>query len=158
MPLRPTGALGALGALEDDSQRQDFALDTEGAKHCAYLVDLHNNYLAAVAKTSVTGGTVGLDGEIIARMKLHHAARFRRIRAEASAGTSDRETRINGNDNDKKFKTHRDAIDAGRKEARQDLFRAHDAQGYLRLRDEAQRMAKMRYGAPVDKSLTQRHE
>ena len=124
------------------------------------MVDLHNNYLAAVAKTSVTGSTVGLGGEIIARMKLHHAARFRRIRAEASAGTTDRETRINGNDNDndKKFKTHRDAIDAGRKAARQDLFRAHDAQGYLRLRDEAQRMAKMRYGAPVDKSLTQRHE
>lgn len=153
MPLRPTGALGA---LEDESQRQAFALDTEGAKHFAYLVDLHNNYFAAVAKTSVTGSTVGLGGEINARMKLHHAARFRRIRAEAGAGTTDRETRINGNE--KKFKTHRDAIDAGRKEARQDLFRAHQTQGYLRMRDRAQRMAKMRYGAPVDASLTQRHE
>lgn len=88
VPLRPTGALGA---LEDESQRQAFALDTEGAKHFAYAVDLHNNYLAAVAKTSVP-------------------------------------------------------------------FRAHEAQGYLHIRDGAQRIAKMRYGTPVDASLTQRHE
>ena len=149
VPLRP------LAALEDESQRQDFALDTEGAKHFAHMLDLVNNYLAVVAKTSVPGSTVGLGGQINAHMKLYYAARFRRIRVEASAGTNERTTQI-GN-NEKQFKADRDAIDAELQRTRIDLYKAEQAQERLRMRDEAQRIAKARYGTPLDSSITQQY-
>jgi hypothetical protein len=134
---------------------EDFALDTEGAKHFAYMVDLANSYLAMVAKTSVPGSTVGLGGEINAHMKLYYAARFRRIRAEASAGTAERTAQIGTNE--KQFKADRDAIDAELARTRLDLYKAEQAQERLRVRDEAQRMAKARYGTPMDPLVTEQY-
>jgi Uncharacterized alpha/beta hydrolase domain (DUF2235) len=149
VPLRPFTAF-------PKALFEDFALDAEGAKHFAHMVDLTNHYVAVVAQTSVPGSTVGMGGQINAHMKLYYAARFRRIRAEASAGTTDRQTRIGGNE--KQFKADRDTIDAASKQARQDLYTAQQAQEQLRLRDEVQRMAKMRYGTPTDPSITQRYD
>jgi hypothetical protein len=150
VPLRP------LTAFEEQSQREDFALDPEGAKHFAHMADLCNNYVAVVAKTTVPGSTVGMGGEINAHMKLYYAARFRRIRAEATSSSKDRDTRISGNE--KQFKADRDALDTEKKQARLELYKAQQAQERLRLREEAQRMTKLRYGTPTDASITQQYD
>ena len=154
VPLRP------LAALEDEAQRQDFAIDPEGAKHFAHMTDLFNNYKSVAERTSVPGATQGVGGQINAHMRLYYAWRFHRVRAEAAGAASSTEPgrteRITKNE--KQFKADRGAIEAELKSARIELYKAQQAEERLRLNLEAERMGQARYGLPIDASLVQRHE
>jgi hypothetical protein len=154
VPLRP------LAALEDEAQRQDFAIDTEGAKHFAHMTELFINYRSRADSASVPGATQGLGGQINAHMRLYYAWRFHRIRAESAGAKpndgSGRTDRIDSNE--RQFKPDRSAIDAELKAANSDLYQAQEAEERLRITVEGQRMGQARYGLPIDASTVQRHE
>lgn len=154
VPLRP------LAAFKDEAQRQDFAIDPEGAKHFAHMADLFTHYKSAAERTSVPGATQGVGGQINAHMRLYYAWRFHRIRAEASGAAPGAEPgrteRINTNE--KQFKADRGAIEGELKSARVDLYKAQQAEERLRLNLEAERMGHARYGLPIDASVVQQHE
>jgi uncharacterized protein (DUF2235 family) len=154
VPLRP------LAALEDEAQRQDFAIDEEGAKHFAHMTELFVAYRARADGASVPGATHGLGGQINAHMRLYYAWRFHRMRAEASSaktgGGEGRTDRIKTNE--RQFGADRQAIDAELKASNAELYKAQQAEEQLRIQVDNQRMARARYGLPIDASVVQRHE
>lgn len=154
VPLRP------LVALEDNAQRQDFAIDEEGAKQFAHMTELFVNYRSLADSTSVPGATRGLGGQINAHMRLFYAWRFHRIRAEATtpkpADSSGRTNRIDGNET--QFANDRKATDAELKSANAELYRAQQVEERLRVQVDSQRMGRARYGLPIDASIVQQHE
>ena len=153
VPLVPLAAFTS-------AERQDFAIDAEGAKNYAHMTDLFVHYRARADSTSVPGATRGLGGQVNAHMRLYYAWRFHRLRAEASgmkpghgAGRPDRIAA-----SEQKFVAVRKAIDAEFKAATVELYYAQQAEERLRIQVASQRMAHTRYGSPIDVSLVQRHE
>jgi uncharacterized protein (DUF2235 family) len=153
VPLVPFAAFTSV-------ERQDFAIDDEGAKHFAHMTDLFVAYRAKADGTSVPGATIGLGGQINAHMRLYYAWRFHRIRGEAgSAKPGDgagRTGRINANE--RQFGADRKVIDAELKTANSELYTAQQAEERLRIQVDSQRMGRIRYGLPIDPVLVQRHE
>ena len=153
VPLVPLTSLTA-------AERQDFALDDEGAKHFAHMADLFINYRSLAARTSVPGATQGLGGQINAHMRLYYAWRFHRIRLESTAAKapdgSSRTDRIDTNE--RQFKTDRAALDKELKAANAELDTAQQAEERLRSRLQSERMALARYGLPINAAVVQSHE
>jgi Uncharacterized alpha/beta hydrolase domain (DUF2235) len=156
VPLRP------LSAIRDQAQREDFALDPEGAKHFAHMLDLVEAYRARAASVSVPGTSSknGFGAQLNGHMRLYYAWRFRAIRLKAQAEKAKQPTPREAHiaQQEKQFATQRAALAKELKQARSDLYAAQNREELSRILMENARMNKQRYGTPINPSLVQQQE
>ena len=154
VPLRP------LYALEDRKQREDFALDDDGAKQLAHTVELFEAYRAKAESTSVPGATKGFGGQLNAHMRLYYAWRFHALKqtmaARRAGHSTDREQRIA--QHEREFARDRTALKQEKRTAAEELSAAQDNEETARQRLEGARMLKIRYGTPIDPQAVMRYE
>jgi hypothetical protein len=156
VPSRP------LAAIRDAAEREDFALDPEGAKHFAHMLDLFETYRERAASASVPGANLknGFGTQLNGHMRLHYAWRFRAIRlntqAEKAKQSTPREQLIT--EQEKKFASDRAALDKELKQAQHDLYQAHNRAEVSRIHMDNAQLSHQRYGLPIDPQLVQRQE
>jgi hypothetical protein len=147
VPLVPFQAL-------KKAEREDFAIDTEGSKHYAQMLALFTHYLAAVRGVSVAGATQGEGGEFNRHMQLYYAWRFYAINTKGSSVRQAQQQKVE--DHEKEFAKSRAGLAMDRKTTRAELHQAQRAEEVARLQLDGAKMAKTRFGSPIDPSLESR--
>ncbi len=141
-------------------EREDLALDPDGAKQFAHMVELFEAYVARAQSTSVAGSTVGLGGQLNAHMKLFYAWRFFSIRQKQAASKSaqplPRDERIA--DHEKSFARDRAQLDQDKQAAARELAAANRAEAASTEALSAAQMRQARFGLPIEPQLVMRNE
>jgi len=154
VPLRP------LAAIEDPSQKEDFAIDSASAPHFAHLVNLFAAYTARAKGTSVPGATVGFGGQLNAHMHLYYAWRFHAIRkkaAEKAAGqVTLQEQRVA--QQEQQFAKDRAALKQERARALAALQIAQTQEESHRIILQVARDDAVRFGHPLDPRRVAQYE
>jgi len=156
VPLRP------LAAIRDQAQLQDFALDAEGSKHFAHMLDLFEAYRARAASARVPGANVkdGLGTQLNGHMRLFYAWRFRVVRlklqADKAKQPTSQEERVA--QHEVQFARDREALNKELKQSRADLYAAQNRVEVSRILMDNAQMSRQRYGTPIDPQLVQRQE
>lgn len=151
--------LRALADIEDQAQRDDFALDGPIAEQYAKTLDLWQHYQQQLKRYTIPGITPGLGGEMVRHMRVYYAWRFHAIRRDARATPqqpSEQQRQVV--ENEKEF-----ARDRKKLEGEYDAAARSQAEAETRVRraqqdfDMASR-AQARFGTPVDPSLARKLE
>lgn len=153
VPLVPLTGLTA-------KEREDFAIDDEGARHFAAMTDLWNHYRSVASGYGIPGATIGLGHEINKHMRLYFAWRFRAMREsrEAEAGGRQTEQQQQVERQERQFAGERAVIAKELSAAGNELLEAQQRQELSRILLENARMNQQRYGTPIDPAVVQRHE
>lgn len=146
--------LRQLASIEDQKQREDFAIDEAGAAHFATMVDLFNHYMATVKTYRIAGASVGMGAEANQHMHAYYAWRFRTIRSGQATSSQQRQV----TESEAVFSRDRAAIAVELKQSRNDLFNAQQREEVARIQVESGQLAEQRYGIPSDPKAAQRHE
>lgn len=152
--------LRSLRALEDDGQRQDFAIDETGAMHFAAMVPLWNHYVAHAKQYHISGAVRSLGLSLNQHMRAYYAWRFRTITrpqaAKANGARTMQQQQVS--DHERVFAADRTALGRELREARADLYAAQVAQERARVAVDAARMSQVRFGTPPNAGAAQRLE
>lgn len=148
--------LRQLNALIDQEQRQDFAIDENGQKHYAYMIDLFKRYNAAVHSVGVAGATRGVGGQLNQHMHLYYAWRFYAIRTKVSSTQQAQRQQVQ--DNEAGFAKNRAALEAERKLSKAELMRARQWEEQTRGALQNAKLSQARYGIPIPSNLMRNHQ
>lgn len=138
------------------AEREDFALDAEGSKYYAQMLDLFNQYIATARSTSVAGATRGVGGELNQHMQVYYAWRFYAIHNKGSSIRAAQHKQVE--DNEAGFAKDRAGLKAERDATRMALFNAYSERDRAQVAFDHANMARSRYGTPVDPAASSRLE
>lgn len=152
--------LRPLAALEDQAQRDDFALDGPLAEQYAKTLDLWKHYLSQRNAYAVPGIASGLGGEMVKHMRVYYAWRFRSIRLAQAAARNSRTTTQQDQvtRHEAGFAADRKKLESDYQASCKELLEAQGRQRQAREALAQAQRAQARFGTPINPSLVQKHE
>ncbi|MBC7995793.1 MAG: DUF2235 domain-containing protein [Rhizobacter sp.] len=152
--------LRSLPSMEDEAQKEDFAVDGETAKQYAKTLDLWHHYLKHRASYNLPAARTGLGGEMVRHMRAYYAWRFRAIRMNQEAKRSWRSTpqQLQVEEHEREFAKHRQQVDKELAQAARDLSEAQQHQEIKRMQLEGAQLTAQRLGTPVKAATVQQYE